>query len=1214
MNRTRAFPQPTIAARAVSLALASLMAGHALAQQAAPPAPASTPSGDTAARLADPGDVQKVVVSTRRSQQSSIDRKKNASTAMDSIVAEDVGSLPDRNIGEAISRMAGVAIDRGEYGEGVSLSVRGNGASLTRVELDGMSVQSAGGSDLNGGGDGRGVEFRSLSADLIKSVDVIKGQTADMVEGSLGGGIRIQTRTGLDFRKPFVSVRASGTQHSLNEKWTPDVSFTGARQFGDGRLGVVVNANYQKLDNEAHQTQTSGSGQNGYGRYVDIDNSPEKTFTFQPGSLDMSNPASLEPTTTLKDAGGRVIFSGATPQDLLRRAAAAQSKDECFNAFPQLTKTSAALAGLSSDNINKAIDHRGNELLTCLNQWNDYSPQLLRYFVKRQVDVRKGIDLRTDFKVNEHLTVYAKGSYSRRTVDDHYMTYNLGQVGVNGTGNYVDANGVRTAAPGIGYHTSPYTYGLGASGTGVVRGAAVNFNPATAVVDATHHLTSFSLDNGGAGTDQIRNLMEVNTKYLQFGGTFKRDALTAELLVGASRSDFRRANARWSVSFNNAGPATASVGPNGTWGYDFANGIPDNGDPANYGATVVNTNPAMPNVTSDRTLLWQSPQIRETDEQTAKLDLSYALSDRIPVFKYLKSGFNLRRSGNDSWGAGGYTVRTAQGTAGQPNYSPAITVPSTEVRGVIRGCTDTPGSAGTANACKYGYTPGTAPSLSGTWVLPMQDFQNLLGAAMTDPATATKLFNGASGRPGNTLDNWSQLDVLKVIDILKMPNYDYHCTRECAGSDGQVYQQPIAKVREESRAFYLMTDFGFDTIPFTRRALPFGWEVDGNFGYRYVHRKVQGTGSMTFRVITKTPRFDPANPDAEAGIATSSVTQNTAIDATSHVFLPSYNVGLWLIPNQLVARYSAAKSSALPPVSRLLASGTCTYDERDAGDVEGDDGNLRCNTVGNPALQGQSNFNQNLSVEWYPNADTMFSVAGYRQEGRIGPNKTTGVFDVPLFAGSSGVNPVTGQPLSDIVFDYTTYTNGPPATRTGIEFGTRSAFTFLPSYLRHTGLDANYTRQKSTMQQAMIDPLTGEAQPQSGEPKYSYNLALWYDDGKLAARVAVQAVAAYYGCTAPCGATGTNLNSYPAFNVNAPAALPWNPGTANIRDATRFIDARISYKLRPELELFVEGRNLSNQTETRSIASTGYSDGTPYLQNYAYAGRRVTVGLVYRGL
>ncbi|QGZ42896.1 TonB-dependent receptor [Pseudoduganella flava] len=1174
-----------------------------MAQQTTPPAATAT---------ADDGAVAKVVVSTRRSQQSSIDRKKNAATAMDSIVAEDVGSLPDRNIGEAISRMAGVAIDRGEYGEGVSLSVRGNGPGLTRVELDGMSVQSAGGSDLNGGGDGRGVEFRALSADLIKSVDVIKGQTADMVEGSLGGGIRIQTRTGLDFKEPYLSVRTSATQHSLNEKWTPDLSLIGARQFASGRLGIVVNASYQKLDNEAHQFQTSGNGQNGYGRYVDIDNSPEKTFTFQPGALDMSNPAATQPTATFADASGRVIFAGATPVDLLQRAAAAQTKQDCFSAFPQFTKASAALAGLSASNINKAIDQRGNELLTCLNQWNDYSPQLLRYFVKRQIDERKNLNLRADFKVNNDLTVYAKGSVTRRTIDDNYMTYNLGQVAVNATGSYTDAGGRRVAMPG--YYTLPNSYGLGASGAGVVQGAAVNFNPASAVVDGTHHLTSFALDNGGAGTDQIRNLMEENTKYLQFGGTFKRDAWTAELLVGASKSDFRRANARWSVGFD-YGAATATVGPNGTWGYTFPNGgAPDNGNPANYNRTVTSTDPAMPVTTSDTTLRWQSPLMREQEEQTAKLDLSYALPDKIPVFKYIKAGFNVRREGRDSWGGGGYTVRTAQGTEGQPNYSPAITVPSNDVRDVIRGCQDTPGSIGTANACRYGFTPSASPSLSGTYVLPMQDFQNLLGTVMTSPATATQLFNGASGRPANMLGNWNQIDVQKVIDLLKLPNYDYHCMKECLGSDGKVYAQPVSRVRERTEAFYIMTDFGFDTLPFTNRALPFGWEVDGNFGYRYVRRTVTGTGSMTFRTITKTPAFDPANPDAAAGIVTNAVTQNTTIDAKSHVFLPSYNVGLWLMPNQLVLRYNAAKTVALPPVSRLLAAGTCTYDERETGGVAGDDGDLSCNTVGNPGLQGQSNFNQNLSVEWYPNRDTMFTASAYRQEGRIGPNKTTGVYDVALFSGSDAVNPVTGEPLSDILFDYTTYTNGPPATRTGVEFSARTAFTFLPWYLRYTGIDANYTRQKSKMEQAMIDPLTGAAQPQSGEPKYSYNLALWYDDGRLAARVAVQAVASIYGCTAPCGGTGTGLNSYPAFNVNASTALPWNPGTANVKDATRFIDARLSYKWTPSLELFVEGRNLSNQTQTNSIASSAYADGTPNLQNYAYAGRRVTVGLIYRNL
>ncbi|WP_294300154.1 hypothetical protein, partial [uncultured Sphingomonas sp.] len=45
-----------------------------------------------------------IVVGSRASQQSANQRKKDARTATDSIVADDIGSFPDRNVNEAISR------------------------------------------------------------------------------------------------------------------------------------------------------------------------------------------------------------------------------------------------------------------------------------------------------------------------------------------------------------------------------------------------------------------------------------------------------------------------------------------------------------------------------------------------------------------------------------------------------------------------------------------------------------------------------------------------------------------------------------------------------------------------------------------------------------------------------------------------------------------------------------------------------------------------------------------------------------------------------------------------------------------------------------------------------------------------------------------------------------------------------------------------------
>ena len=96
-----------------------------------------------------------VVVGTRAAQRTSIERKKRAATAVDSIAAEDVGKFPDQNVNEAISRVAGVALDRGDNGEGQGISVRGNGQEITRVNIDGMTVLNTNGALSGGANAGR---------------------------------------------------------------------------------------------------------------------------------------------------------------------------------------------------------------------------------------------------------------------------------------------------------------------------------------------------------------------------------------------------------------------------------------------------------------------------------------------------------------------------------------------------------------------------------------------------------------------------------------------------------------------------------------------------------------------------------------------------------------------------------------------------------------------------------------------------------------------------------------------------------------------------------------------------------------------------------------------------------------------------------------------------------------------------------------------------
>jgi outer membrane receptor protein involved in Fe transport len=69
---------------------------------------------------------------------------------------------------------------------------------------------------------GRAADLRELPAAMIKTIDVYKGTTAAMTEGSLGGSVKIETRSGLDFDTPFFQVTADGQGNTVTARVSED--------------------------------------------------------------------------------------------------------------------------------------------------------------------------------------------------------------------------------------------------------------------------------------------------------------------------------------------------------------------------------------------------------------------------------------------------------------------------------------------------------------------------------------------------------------------------------------------------------------------------------------------------------------------------------------------------------------------------------------------------------------------------------------------------------------------------------------------------------------------------------------------------------------------------------------------------------------------------------------------------------------------------------
>lgn len=181
--------------------------------------------------------------------------KMNADTIMDALSSADMGSLPDRSVLEAISRLPGVAIERfaaaddpDHFGvEGGGVVVRG--LTHVRTEFNGRDSFSA--------DSGRGLSFEDVSPELMGSVQLYKNQTADMIEGGIAGTVNLNTRKAFDSDGRVFAFSTDATYTDLREEIAPSFSglYSDIWQTDSGRWGFLINYSKAKIEVEADGVQ-----------------------------------------------------------------------------------------------------------------------------------------------------------------------------------------------------------------------------------------------------------------------------------------------------------------------------------------------------------------------------------------------------------------------------------------------------------------------------------------------------------------------------------------------------------------------------------------------------------------------------------------------------------------------------------------------------------------------------------------------------------------------------------------------------------------------------------------------------------------------------------------------------------------------------------------------------------------------------------------------
>jgi iron complex outermembrane recepter protein len=217
----------------------------------------SSPSFSQEPAAAGEGSIEEIVVSgVRSSLENAQDIKRNADTFVDSISSKDIGSLPDRSVLEAMQRLPGVSIERFAASEDPDhFGVEGSGAVIrgmtaTRSEFNGRDSFTA--------NSGRGLSFQDVPPELMGGVDIYKNQSADMIEGGIGGTVSLRTRKPFDSPDRVIAISGDISYGDMAEEESPTISalFSDRWETAAGEFGFLVNLAHSELKGASHGIQS----------------------------------------------------------------------------------------------------------------------------------------------------------------------------------------------------------------------------------------------------------------------------------------------------------------------------------------------------------------------------------------------------------------------------------------------------------------------------------------------------------------------------------------------------------------------------------------------------------------------------------------------------------------------------------------------------------------------------------------------------------------------------------------------------------------------------------------------------------------------------------------------------------------------------------------------------------------------------------------------
>ena len=236
MNRYR-FQQTLLAAITAAALLPAAYAqnaGQSTVDQSTPPAAAATPQKKADNKTDNPTELNEITVTgIRESLRSAQAIKQESQMVVDSIVAEDIGKLPDSSVADALQRIPGVQVaQQGQGGETDTVVIRGLPNVVTT--LNGNETFS---------GIGRSFAFQNMPSTAVRTIEVYKTSDASLPLGGIAGYVDMELFKPFDFPGVKVAGTLTGTYSDYAGHTDPSGSILLSDRWetGIGEVGALVN-------------------------------------------------------------------------------------------------------------------------------------------------------------------------------------------------------------------------------------------------------------------------------------------------------------------------------------------------------------------------------------------------------------------------------------------------------------------------------------------------------------------------------------------------------------------------------------------------------------------------------------------------------------------------------------------------------------------------------------------------------------------------------------------------------------------------------------------------------------------------------------------------------------------------------------------------------------------------------------------------------------